>query len=79
MTLDDIDPGARGLATRLQRERPLPRPAFRGDLGRRLAGRAIRPAPRRLRLLVAAHLGCGGLLIGVAAVGVVGRIGPLAL
>ena len=77
MSLDDLDPDLRELAMRLQRERPLPRPAFRGDLGRRLAGRT--PRPRRLRLLVAGQLGAGSLLLVVAALGAVLEAGPLAL
>jgi len=79
MSLDDLDPDLRELAMRLQRERPLPRPAFRGDLGRRLAGRTPRPRPHRLRLLVAGQLGAGSLLLVVAALGAVLEAGPLAL
>ena len=79
MTVDDVDPDLHELAMRLERERPLPRPAFRGDLGRRLAGQGSRPAPRRLRLLVAAQLGAGTLLLAVTALGVVAEAGPLAL
>ena len=79
MNVDDLDPELRELASRLERERPLPRPAFRGDLGRRLAGQGTRPAPRRLRLWVAAQLGAGTLLLAVAALGAVAHSGPLAL
>lgn len=79
MNMDDLDPDVRELGMRLERERPLPRPAFRGDLGRRLAASATRRPPRRLRLLVAAQLGAGALLLGIAAVGVVAQAGPLAL
>lgn len=76
MSFDDLDPDLRELATRLERERPLPEPAFRGDLGRRLAGSS--PRPRRLSLLVAGQLGAGALLLGLAAVGVMFETGPLA-
>lgn len=80
MTFDDLDPDLRELAMRLERDRPLPRPAFRGDLGRRLTSQtAARPAPRRLRLLVAGQLGAGALLLAIAALGAVAQAGPLAL
>ncbi len=79
MTLDELDPDVRHVAMLLERERPLPKPAFRGDLGRRLASRPARPAPRHLRLLVAGQLGVGALLLAVAAAGAVAHVGPLAL
>lgn len=79
MNHDDLDPDLHELASRLQRERPLPRPAFRGDLGRQLTERSRRPAPRRLRLLVAGQLGAGALLLAVAALGAFAQAGPLAL
>lgn len=79
MNADDLDPDLHELAMRLERDRPLPRPAFRGDLGRRLTDRSRRPAPRRLRLLVAGQLGAGALLLAVAALGAVANAGPLAL
>jgi hypothetical protein len=64
---------------RLQAERPVPRPAFRGALGRRLA--AMRAAgvghPRHLKALVAAYAGSGFLLLAIALAGVLGG-GPLA-
>lgn len=78
MTTDDLDPELRELGTRLQRERPLPQPAFRGDLGRRLNSRRT-TAPRYLRQLVAGQLAAGGLLLAVAAAGVLGQVGPLSL
>lgn len=79
MSLDDLDPDLRELAMRLERERPLPSPAFRGDLGRRVAGARGRSAPRRLRLLVGGQLAAGTLLLAVAALGAVANAGPLAL
>jgi hypothetical protein len=67
------------LARRLERERPLPRPDFRGSLGRELARRLEphRLAPRRLRTLIGAYAGSGVCLLAVAALGVAGG-GPLA-
>jgi hypothetical protein len=64
---------------RLYAERPIPRPAFRGALGRRLA--ALRAAgvgrPRHLKALVAAYAGSGLALLAIALAGVLGG-GPLA-
>ncbi len=80
MSFEEFEPDLRGLATRLERDRPLPGPAFRGDLGRRLASSVPqRPRPRRLRLLVAGQLGTGALLLGAAALGALAHAGPLAL
>ena len=60
----------------LERERPVPNPAFRGDLRRRLmAGDATRPS--RVRLAIAAYAGSGGVLMLGALAGVLGA-GPLA-
>jgi hypothetical protein len=66
-------------ARRLERERPVPRPAFRGWLGRKLA-RQLEPhraAPPRLRLLIGAYAASGLVLLAAAAIGVAGA-GPLA-
>ena len=66
------------LSHRLERERPVPRPAFRGSLGRTLA-RQLEPhraAPPRLRLLIGAYAGSGLALLAAAAIGVAG-VGPL--
>ena len=49
------------VARRLETERPVPRPAFRGALGRKLT-RELEPhraAPRRLRLLIGAYAARG--------------------
>jgi hypothetical protein len=78
MNVDDLDPDLRAVAARLERERPLPGPAFRGDLGRRLAV-GSRPAPRYLRLLVVGQLGVGALLLALAGLGAGAQVGPLAL
>jgi hypothetical protein len=59
----------------LERERPVPRPAFRGELARQLRARS--PGPRRLRVLIGAYAGAGLVLLAVVAVGLAGA-GPLA-
>jgi hypothetical protein len=59
----------------LERERPVPRPAFRGELARRLRARS--PSPQRLRVLIGAYAGAGLALLAVVAVGLAGT-GPLA-
>jgi hypothetical protein len=64
---------------RLRAERPIPRPAFRGALGRSLLA-GLEPSGERLgrvRALVAAYAGSGLCLIAIAAVGVAGA-GPFA-
>jgi hypothetical protein len=68
------------VADRLDRERPAPRPAFRGATGRYLIAEAEpgRPdTPRRLRLLIAGYASSGFALLVVAVIGLVGG-GPLA-
>jgi hypothetical protein len=62
------------LAHRLVAERPVPAPAFRGELRRRILAQ---PSPRRIRLQVAGYLTSGVALLSVATLGVVG-VGPLA-
>jgi hypothetical protein len=77
----DLEPGTEDelvvLADRLRRTRPVPRPAFRGDLARRLE---TLHGPRlnmvRVRLMVAAYTVTGTLLIGLGALGAA-RVGPL--
>jgi hypothetical protein len=59
----------------LERERPVPGPAFRGELARRLRARS--PSPERLRVLIGAYAGAGLALLAVVAVGLAGA-GPLA-
>jgi len=59
----------------LERERPVPQPAFRGKLGRQLRARS--PSPQRVRLLIGAYAGAGLALLAVVAVGLAGA-GPLA-
>ena len=72
------DHGLDQIAARLERERPVPRAAFRGELGRRLADRSHRQLrSTRPRLLVTAYAGSGALLLAIAAIGLAG-VGPLA-
>lgn len=65
------------LAERLHRERPLPNPTFRGDLGRRLQARAGRMRdPGRARLLIARFSFGGTFLLFIGAFSAAG-VGPL--
>jgi hypothetical protein len=78
---EDLEPGAPGelveLGERLIAARPLPSPAFRGELGRHLAARARRRlSPGRLRALVVVYAGSGVALLIVAALGAAGA-GPI--
>jgi hypothetical protein len=56
----------------------VPRPAFRGDLGRHLAARSSRRrlGGAQLRALIAANASAGLLLLAVGAVSAAG-VGPL--
>jgi hypothetical protein len=77
---DELDRDLTAIAARLESERPVPRPAFRGDLRRRLM--IARPGPGRLSrrgalALTAAYAGSGLTLLAIAALGVIGA-GPLA-
>lgn len=67
----------RATAERLERERPLPAPGFRGDLSRVLLERGSGWSPGRARALALAYACAGTVLILVAIVGVAGA-GPLA-
>jgi hypothetical protein len=67
------------LAERLERDRPVPRPSFRGDLRRHLLTgprRSAAPATR-FRLLAAGYTAAGTLCLLVAGVGLAG-VGPFA-
>ncbi len=81
--LDVAEPGERdhllALAERLERERPLCSPGYRGELRRRLLAQlGAQPSrPERLRALVFAYAASGLVMLAVAALGV-GGIGPLA-
>lgn len=66
------------LGQRLARERPIPRPVFRGELTRSLfSGGGAGARPKRLRLLIAAYGGSGAAMLAIAAAGLVG-LGPFA-
>jgi hypothetical protein len=71
------------LSERLGADRPIPRPAFRGDLRRVLLGSSSQPrrqpsaATTRFRLWAASYTAAGTLCLAIAAVGLVG-IGPFA-
>lgn len=77
MNEHDYDSELNDIAARLEAERPVPHPAFRGALRRRLMARRQRSqsAPARLRLAITAYAGSGAALLAVAAVGLAG-IGP---
>ena len=65
--IDDRD----DIAHRLRLERPEPRPAWRGQLRRKLAARNPLPArPSHLRLLVAAYGLSGLALLGLTALAI---------
>ncbi|MDA0163861.1 hypothetical protein OM076_26560 [Solirubrobacter ginsenosidimutans] len=70
---DDLEPGSSddlvALARRLQAQRPLPAPAFRGRLRRRLIAQT---APRGLGVRIAAFAGSGLGLLALAAAGAAG-------
>jgi hypothetical protein len=77
----DLEPGAPdelvSLAERLERERPVPAAAFRGELRWRLLFSAdARTRPARLRLLIAGYAAAGSLLLLAGAASVAGA-GPL--
>jgi hypothetical protein len=75
---DDSPDEILALAERLQRERPAPRAAFRGDLRRRLvAGGSHFARPQRLRALIVGYAAGGSLLLLVGALSAAGA-GPLA-
>jgi hypothetical protein len=65
------------VAEQLERDRPVPRATFRGDLRRLLLadGGSVAARASRWRVLVAAYSGLGALLLAVAAIGLAGA-GP---
>jgi hypothetical protein len=75
----DRDPDLRDVAARLEAERPVPDPAFRGRLRRRLLDEPARwrSAPASLRRLIVAYAGSGFALLAIAVIGVAGA-GPFA-
>lgn len=78
----ELPPEERGalaeLAARLERERPLPAPGFRGELRRRLLAPQRAPSwALRWQPLAASYLSLGALCLAIAAAGVAGA-GPFA-
>jgi hypothetical protein len=79
---DDLEPGSGedlvALGSRLRDARPVPRAAFRGDLGRHLAARSSRRrlGITQLRALIATYAMTGLVLLSVGAVSAAG-VGPL--
>jgi hypothetical protein len=61
---------------RLEKERPVPRAAFRAELQSSLVASRTPWRPRRLGRAIAAYAGSGFLLLAVAALGLTGA-GPL--
>lgn len=80
MSQDREHPSIARVADRLERERPVPAPGFRGELRRRLMQGRRSPghisAPS-LRAWVASYVGAGALCLVVAAAGLLGA-GPFA-
>jgi hypothetical protein len=73
----DLEPPEDGKTAEWLRSRtPVPSPNFRGALGRYLARRdpGVGPRPPRLRLMSAACLGTGALVLVVAALQATGSI-----
>jgi hypothetical protein len=71
------------LSERLEADRPIPSPGFRGNLRRRLLGTVSQPrrqpgvAATRFRLWAAGYTAVGTLCLAIAAIGVAGA-GPFA-
>jgi hypothetical protein len=65
------------IADRLELERPVPAPGFRGELRRSLIKGSRRRPAAPLRVWVASYLGAGTLCLLVAAAGLLGA-GPFA-
>jgi hypothetical protein len=75
MTEHDDDLERDDLLARLTDERPVPRPAFRGDLGRAIATQSRRLKPQRR--WAAGLLATGVVCLAIPAIGVAGA-GPFA-
>jgi hypothetical protein len=79
-SLEAIDAAEERTVARLYAERPVPAPAFRGELRRRLVSGSNTGARTwfgdfSARALVASYLGAGLIMLAVAAAGLVGA-GP---
>jgi hypothetical protein len=77
----DLEPGAPEelvmLGERLRASRPLPSPAFRGQLGRTFEGECRQhTSPRRVRALITLYASTGTLLLAAGAISAAG-LGPL--
>ena len=72
----ELSPGEAELGQRLQRDRPVPSPAFRGALGRRLARRdpGFGPRPPWLVPVATTCFGGGLVLILLSALGATGAL-----
>lgn len=78
MSSSEDRPGSHAdIERRLSVARPLPRASFRDDLRRRLLAPRDPQQHARLRLLVVAYAGSGGLLLAMVALGIAGA-GPFA-
>jgi hypothetical protein len=77
MSAPGDDPNLERMAQRLEAERPVPHPAFRGELRRELLAteRSGKAPPARLRARITAYAGSGAAMLLIAAVGLAG-IGP---
>jgi hypothetical protein len=77
-SIDELSAEERSTAAVLERERPVPRPGFRGDLRRLLLGtRRGSAAGARWWILSGSYLGAGLLCLASALFGVAG-VGPFA-
>jgi len=77
--LDSIEASEAGTVTRLRADRPIPAPAFRGELKRHLGSEPGGPRSSfgafSPRTLATGYLGAGLILLAVAAAGLAGA-GP---
>ena len=72
----ELGPNERQLEAELAARRPVPAPAFRGALGRRLAAAdpGYGPRPARLHLAVVSMIGGGAVLIALGALQGIGAL-----
>jgi hypothetical protein len=73
----EFEPALEETIRRLRAERPVPHPAFRGDLRRQLLSTPTGSRPGRVRAAIVAYATSGLGLLAVAAVGLAG-VGPFA-